>query len=89
MNLSRINDLLNKIEMAARQIEGADREMADYTGHIREFVDGIRAEVNPSADANVERTMDQISSQEWAEYEWQDVTAMGDDRRKYVRGLKR
>jgi hypothetical protein len=89
MNLSRVKDSLNKIERASQQIEGADAEMANYTGHIRAFVDEIRAEVNPPADANAERTRDQISAKEWAEYEWHDVTAMGDSQRKYVRGLKR
>lgn len=34
-------------------------------------------------------TRDQISVEEWEAYEWHDVTALGDDQRKYLRGLKR
>jgi hypothetical protein len=89
MNVAKVNDLLNKIEMVSRQIEGADREMADYTGHIRRFLDEIRSQVNPPADDRAPRTRDQISPEEWDEYEWHDVTAFGDTQRKYVRGLKR
>jgi hypothetical protein len=75
--------------MTARQIEGQDPDLADYTGHIREFVNEIRREMAPPAEDNQPRTRDQISSREWAEYEWVDVTAMGDKQRKYLRGLKR
>jgi hypothetical protein len=75
--------------MASRQIEGQDRELADYTEHIRAFVNEIRQEVIPPADDNRPRTRDQITAREWAEYEWHDVTAMGDRQRQYIRGLKR
>ncbi len=50
MNIEKVNDLLTKIERAANQIEGQEDEMADYTRHIREFVDAIRDEVNQAAD---------------------------------------
>ena len=89
MDIRKVEDLLSKIEMASRQIDGQDRSLADYTGHIREFVDLIRQEVNPPPDDNRPRSRDQISAREWAEYEWHDVTAMGDRQRQYIRGLKR
>lgn len=89
MDIRKIEDLLSKIEMASRQIEGQDRALVDYTGHIREFVGLIRQEVTPPPEDNRPRTRDQITAREWAEYEWHDVTAMGDRQRQYIRGLKR
>jgi hypothetical protein len=89
MDIRKIEDLLSKIEMASRQIEGQDSSLANYTGHIRQFVNEIRQEVVPPSDDNRPRTRDQINAREWAEYEWHDVTAMGDRQRQYIRGLKR
>jgi len=89
MDIRKIEDLLSKIEMASRQIEGQDASLADYTAHIRQFASEIRQEVVPPPDDNRPRTRDQISPREWAEYEWHDVTAMGDRQRQYIRGLKR
>ena len=53
MNASKVRDLLNKIEMVAQQIEGTNREMADYAGHIRKFVAELRDEVIVPADENL------------------------------------
>jgi hypothetical protein len=89
MHTRKVEDLLIKIEMASRQIEGQDPELADYTGHIRDFVNDIRREIAPPPEDNRPRTRDEISPREWAEYEWADVTAFGDKQRKYLRGLKR
>jgi hypothetical protein len=89
MDIRKVEDLLAKIELTSRQIEGQNGSLADYTGQIRSFVDAIRKEVVPPPDDNRARTRDEITPREWAEYEWHDVTAMGDRQRKYIRGLKR
>ena len=89
MDIRKIQDLLNRITMISRQIEGQDRELSHYTGDIREAVAVIEAEISPAPDSPNPRTRDQISPREWAEYEWHDVTTMGDVQRKYIRGLKR
>ena len=89
MDIRKVEDSLIGIENASKQIEAHDQALADYTGHIRRFADQIRKEMLPPEDDNVERTRDQITSREWAEYEWHDVTSLGDRQRKYIRGLKR
>jgi hypothetical protein len=89
MDIRKIENLLTQIEMASRQIEGQESSLADYTGNIRVFVDHIRQEIAPPPDDTRPRTRDEISPREWAEYEWHDVTSMGDRQRKYMRGLKR
>jgi hypothetical protein len=89
MDLRKIEDLLSRIESAAVQIEGHDPSLANYTGHIRQFVGELRQEVTPPPDDNRARTRDEISPREWAEYEWIDATTFGDKQRKYIRGLKR
>ena len=63
--------------------------MSDYTIQIQGCVDEIRQEVNPPPDAEGALTRDQISAQDWADYEWADVTTHGDGQRHYIRGLKR
>lgn len=88
MDIRKVEDSLIGIENASKQIEDRDQTLADFTGHIRKFADQIRKEMLPEDD-NAERTRDQISSREWAEYEWHDVTSLGDRQRQYIRGLKR
>lgn len=89
MDIAKVVNLLNQIEMASRQIESQDAPSTDHMGQIRALVDEIRYEVAPPPDDPRPRTRDQISEMEWAEYEWHDVTAMGDRQRQYLRGLKR
>ena len=89
MDLRNLENLLNKIEMVSRQIEGKDASLGDRTSDIRRFVGAIRLEISPPPEDNRQRTRDQISEREWAEYEWHDVTTMGDRQRQYIRGLKR
>ena len=89
MDIRKIQDLLSRITMICRQIEGRDDELSDYTKSIREAVAAIEGEINPPIGSPTPRTRDQISPREWAEYEWHDVTTMGDSQRKYIRGLKR
>lgn len=89
MDLRKVEDSLDGIANAARQIDAQDSSFSSYTGHIRTFLDQIRQELLPPDDDNESRTRDQISSREWAEYEWHDVTTFGDRQRKYIRGLKR
>lgn len=89
MDLRKVEDSIAGIENAARQIDAQDASFSSYTGHIRLFLKQIRQELLPPDDDNEARTRDQISPREWAEYEWHDVTALGDHQRKYIRGLKR
>ncbi len=89
MDIRKLENLLAKIELASRQIEGQEASLADYTRNIRVSVDEIRQEIAPPPDDTRPRTRDEISPREWAEYEWHDVTSMGDKQRQYLRGLKR
>jgi hypothetical protein len=90
MDIRRVEDKLATIEMVSRQIEGQDPEFAEYAESIRSSVDAIRDELAPPSDDDERpRTRDEISPRDWAEYEWHDVTTMGDKQRKYIRGLKR
>jgi hypothetical protein len=89
MNIRKIEDLLNRITMISRMIEGQESGLSEYAGQIRDAVAEIEAEVSPPADSPKPLTRDQISPREWAEYEWHDATTMGDSQRKYIRGLKR
>ena len=89
MDIRKLENLLTKIELASRQIEGQEVSLADYTGNIRVSVDEIRQEIAPPPSDTRSRTRDEISPREWAEYEWHDVTSMGDKQRQYLRGLKR
>ena len=89
MDVPKIQGLLNQIDSGLSQIEAQDRSLGQILGSLRSFVSEIRREVAPPPEDNRARTRDQISPREWAEYEWHDVTSMGDMQRQYIRGLKR
>jgi hypothetical protein len=90
MDRRRVEDLLGVIESGTRSIDQGVGSASDHTNAIRSAVADIRRELNPpEEDDNRQRTRDEISPREWAEYEWHDVTAFGDKQRQYIRGLKR
>lgn len=89
MDIRKVEDLLTSLEALSRQLEEQDASLSDVASNIRSSTSAIRTEVVPPQHDEGPRTRDQIPPKDWAEYEWHDVTTLGDRQRKYIRGLKR
>src|SRR5687768_1603523 len=91
MNGRRMLELLDRLARLTNEFEALDRngELSPHIDEMRETLNEMTQELEPQPDDETPKTRDEISPRDWAEYEWVDVTSLGDRQRKYLRGLKR
>jgi hypothetical protein len=91
MNGRRLLELMDRLAELTSKFEALDRngELSTHIQAMRDTLEEMAQELEPPPGDEAPKTRDEISPREWAEYEWVDVTSLGDRQRKYIRGLKR